>query len=121
MKIKNSLGKINYKLFLALLVMGLCPTIYTTLRVFFLGEDNILSNREMHINYKEVNSSTEETVTREQIILEILEKQPKITLQEIADKIGKSLRTVKTSVKVLQESGKVERVGGKKNGSWRVL
>ena len=38
MKIKNSLGKINYKLFLALLVMGLCPTIYTTLRVFFLGE-----------------------------------------------------------------------------------
>ena len=38
MKIKNSLGKINYKLFLALLVMGLCPTIYTTLRVFFLGK-----------------------------------------------------------------------------------
>ena len=38
MKIKNSLKKINYKLFLALLVMGLCPSIYTTLRVFFLGE-----------------------------------------------------------------------------------
>ena len=36
--IKKSLGKINYKLFLALLVLGLCPTIYTTLRVFFLGE-----------------------------------------------------------------------------------
>ena len=37
-KIKKSLGKINYKLFLVLLVLGLCPTIYTTLRVFFLGE-----------------------------------------------------------------------------------
>ena len=37
-KVKKSLSKINYKLFLALLVMGLCPTIYTTLRVFFLGE-----------------------------------------------------------------------------------
>ena len=37
-KVKKSLGKINYKLFLALLVLGLCPTIYTTLRVFFLGE-----------------------------------------------------------------------------------
>ena len=91
------------------------------LRNLLLGEDNILSNREMHINYKEVNSSTEETVTREQIILEILEKQPKITLQEIADKIGKSLRTVKMSIKVLQESGKIERVGGKKEGSWKVL
>lgn len=37
-KILISLKKINYKLFLALLVLGLCPTIYTTLRVFFLGE-----------------------------------------------------------------------------------
>ena len=37
-KVKKSLSKINYKLFLALLVLGLCPTIYTTLRVFFLGE-----------------------------------------------------------------------------------
>ena len=91
------------------------------LRNLLLGEDNILSNREMHVNYKEVKSSTEETVTREQIIVEILEKQPKITLQEIADKIGKSLRTVKTSIKALQESGKIERVGGKKEGSWKVL
>lgn len=37
-KIKLSLKNINYKLFIALLVMGLCPTIYTTLRVFWLGE-----------------------------------------------------------------------------------
>ena len=37
-KVKKSLSKINYKLFLALLVLGLCPTVYTTLRVFFLGE-----------------------------------------------------------------------------------
>ena len=37
-KVKNSLSKINYKLFLALLVLGLVPTIYTTARVFFLGQ-----------------------------------------------------------------------------------
>ena len=37
-KIKTSLKNINYKLFFSLLVMGLCPTIYTTLRVFYLGE-----------------------------------------------------------------------------------
>ena len=36
-KIKKSLSKINYKLFLALLILGLAPTIYTTVRVFFLG------------------------------------------------------------------------------------
>ena len=37
-KVKKSLSKINFKLFLALLVVGLVPTIYTTVRVFFLGQ-----------------------------------------------------------------------------------
>ena len=35
--ILNSFKKINHKLFLALLVMGLVPTIYTTVRVFWMG------------------------------------------------------------------------------------
>ncbi len=37
-KINLSLKRINYKLFFALLVLGLAPTIYTTARVFFLGQ-----------------------------------------------------------------------------------
>ena len=37
-KLKLSLQNINYKLYFALLVLGLCPTIYTTVRVFFLGQ-----------------------------------------------------------------------------------
>ena len=36
-KIKKSFGNINHKLFLSLLVMTLVPTLYTTLRVFWLG------------------------------------------------------------------------------------
>ncbi len=33
-----SLRTINHRLFLALLFLGLCPTVYTTVRVFFLGQ-----------------------------------------------------------------------------------
>ena len=36
-KIIQSFKNINHKLFISLLVMGLVPTIYTTLRVFWLG------------------------------------------------------------------------------------
>ena len=36
-KFRKSLRHINYRLFAALLVLGLIPTVYTTLRVFFLG------------------------------------------------------------------------------------
>ena len=37
-KIKLSLARINYRLFAALLVLGLCPAVYTTLRSFLLGQ-----------------------------------------------------------------------------------
>ena len=33
----KSLKNINYKLFLSLLIMGLCPTIYTSIRIYWLG------------------------------------------------------------------------------------
>lgn len=34
----QSLKNVNMRLFASLLVLGLCPTIYTTLRVFFIGQ-----------------------------------------------------------------------------------
>lgn len=37
-RIIKSLKNVNWKLFASLLFMGLCPTLYTTLRVFFLGQ-----------------------------------------------------------------------------------
>ena len=37
-KIKNSLSNINYRLFFSLLFLGFIPTVYTTVRVFFLGQ-----------------------------------------------------------------------------------
>lgn len=37
-KFRLSLSRINYKLYIALLILGLTPTIYNTVRVFFLGQ-----------------------------------------------------------------------------------
>ena len=37
-KVIKSLRHINLRLYLALLVLGLCPAVYTTLRTFFLGQ-----------------------------------------------------------------------------------
>lgn len=36
-KMRKSLGGIDLRLYLALLLLGFCPTVYTTLRIFFLG------------------------------------------------------------------------------------
>ena len=37
-KLKLSLHNINYKLYFALLIIGFAPTVYNTVRVFFLGQ-----------------------------------------------------------------------------------
>ena len=37
-KVKLSLKNINFKLYISLLFLGLVPTIYTTIRVFFVGQ-----------------------------------------------------------------------------------
>lgn len=89
------------------------------LRNLLLGEDNILSNREMHICYKK-EEEKQIYFDRNAMIIEILRSNPNITLQQVAEKIGKSLRSVKTSIKFLQERGAVERIGSKKNGTWKV-
>ena len=90
------------------------------LRNLLLNEDNVLSNREMHIRYAEIKEAKKAIEAREDSILEVLRTNPNITLDEVAEKIKVSLRTVKDDVKSLKEQGKLERVGGKKNGSWKV-
>ncbi len=37
-KIRKSLSYLNWKLFVSLMIMGLCPAIYTTVRVFLIGQ-----------------------------------------------------------------------------------
>src|SRR5690554_3795676 len=37
-RIFNSMKKINYRLLLALLLLGLIPTVYTTVRIFLIGQ-----------------------------------------------------------------------------------
>lgn len=53
-------------------------------------------------------------------IMELMKKNPSITLQQIAEKIGLSKRAIEMHVKKLREQGKVNRIGATKNGSWEV-
>ena len=74
----------------------------------------------MHVAYKEPIEPATIVNDRENAIIEILRANPCITLDEVAERIGKSPRTVKMAVKSMRERGTLERVGGKKNGKWRV-
>ncbi len=102
-----------------------------------MGTDYELKNRYMHVDYvteqdDNTNQSAMEEVSKgkfctlncpldELAILRLIVENPNITQKEIANKIGKSERTVKNRVASLKEKGYIQRLNGKRNGKWEIL
>lgn len=101
---------------------------------FLMDRYHQLKNRYLHVDYsdeKEIKSAAEEIskcknctldcTLDEFEILRNISKNPVITQKQLAEKLGKSERTVKNRTKVLQEKGYIRRLGGKRNGRWELL
>ncbi|MDR3341123.1 MAG: Fic family protein, partial [Candidatus Symbiothrix sp.] len=98
-----------------------------------LGENNVLKNRELHINYdfqsakeqeKETSKSkicTLDCTLEEHFVLDFIKNNPNATQKEIAAHIHKSERTVKTITINLQQKNLLARKNGKRNGYWEVV
>ena len=111
------------------------------LEMFFsnllMGTNYELKNRYMHVDYvPEESDNTVQRVTEEHskgkicplncpldelVILNLIIDNPNITQKDIANRIGKSERTVKNKVASLKEKGCIRRLNGKRNGKWEVL
>jgi len=78
-----------------------------------LGEKHELQNRDMIIN-----KPTDKT---HEAIIKLIKEKPSITQEEIADTIGKSLRTIKTIMKTMQDQGIIKRTNSKKTGHWETV
>ena len=111
------------------------------LEMFFsnllMGTDYELKNRYMHVDYvPEQKDNTVQSVMEEVskgkictlncpldelAILNLIVENPNITQKEIANKIGKSERTVKNRVASLKEKGYIQRLNGKRTGKWEIL
>ena len=86
------------------------------LRNLLLKEKNKLSNRDLRIE----NKTTSSPLTREDSIMKLMQQNPKIKLEDISAELNISPRTVKSEVAILKQDSKVERVGGRKSGHWKV-
>ncbi|MBR5344237.1 MAG: putative DNA binding domain-containing protein [Clostridia bacterium] len=58
--------------------------------------------------------------TLELRIIEVLTKQPFISLDELGKQLGVSRRTIYRSISTLKESGRIVRVNGRRFGHWEV-
>ena len=112
---RNSLVRANYSNY----PLGVEETtLYLELfleNLLFKG-NNDLSNKKLHINYL----NGKDLSNNEIVLLNILKENSKITLEECACKMNKSLRTIKNIIKSLTEKNRLERVNGKKYGYWMI-
>ena len=81
----------------------------------------ILSNKMLHISYKESLNKYIDLNATEKEVINILKETPDITMDECSIKINKSIRTTKEIFKKLKEEKLIERVGSKKSGHWKVI
>lgn len=69
--------------------------------------------------HKTTQKSTQKT-TKEKI-LELLSKDVKLTREALAKELNLSSDTIKKHLASLQKENRLKRVGGRKNGEWRVI
>ena len=87
------------------------------LRNLLLKEDNELKNRDLHVKCNLV----EKNDTKESRIISLMKNNPKITIEEIANSLGVSIRTIKNIIKTLIDKKVIERINGKRYGQWKVI
>ncbi|MEG2023774.1 MAG: Fic family protein [Alistipes sp.] len=93
-------------------------------RNLLMNETVELKNRELHIEFKsdiEVKNNSGTVNGTVNGTVKMIKENPKITLDELAEAIGKSRRTVARQIKQLQEDGVIRRVGSDKTGYWEVI
>lgn len=139
---RNALVRANY----SNLKKGITETTVYLERFFrsmLLGEAHSFRNRELHIDWKDSETSsnalsTKDTVqsansalclppkckfcTLEEVaILRMVQANPTTTQKQMAAEIGKSERTVKNITVTLQEKEILQRIGGKRDGRWVII
>ena len=53
--------------------------------------------------------------------LKLLKEKPNLKQKELAQMLNLSEVTIKRNIKELKDKGYIERIGAKKNGSWKIL
>ncbi|WP_297249235.1 winged helix-turn-helix transcriptional regulator [uncultured Prevotella sp.] len=80
----------------------------------------------LHIQNEPINEPINEPVNepvneRQQTILSIMKQNPSIIREDLANKLGISLATLKRELTSLRKEGYITRSGSDKNGQWIVV
>jgi len=92
----------------------------TGLRVYFPALKSALIDQPKapkHQNTEKHGALDDAMVLR---IIEILKEQPDISQEALGENLGVTRRVVQKYINALKEAGRIERVGGKRYGHWKI-
>lgn len=69
---------------------------------------------------KEQNDVTKEFIKASRQIYKIISQNPKVNTTQMAEKMNCSMRQIQRYLKRLQETKKIARIGGRKEGVWKI-
>ena len=114
---RNALVRANFK-FIRKGIYDDKKYINMFLRNLLLNEHNVLRNRDLLISIDSIDNGT---APREVRVLELIKGNPKISIDELANRIGVSPRTIDSVIAVLIKENKIKRVNGKRYGYWEII
>lgn len=69
---------------------------------------------------RKINKSSNNNSKIDKLFIDLIKKNPKITLNEVADSLNLSIATIKRVVAKLQNNGIIQRLGNNRKGEWRI-
>ena len=114
---RNALVRANFK-YTAKGIYDDKSYIILFLRNLILNEHNELRNRDLRIT---IDKKNDESLPKELRVIALMKSNPHITVIELADRIGVSVRTIKSIIATLTKENKIRRVNGKRFGYWEML
>ena len=75
----------------------------------------------IHSNIDDTDNDTDNDTDRKDSILSFIQKDPKITINEIAKRLMVSKSTILRDIKKLKADNRLKRKGSEKKGSWEII
>ena len=86
-----------------------------------IDRNGVIDPRKQDTNDTKTDTNDTKMNQNEEVILSILQKNPKATQKELCKELEVSIATVKRLTYILQKSGRLYREGSRRNGSWIVV
>lgn len=87
---------------------------------FTASDDRVIRIGSQGVTTKVTAKVTVKVTDKEQEVLNLIREDPGYSMDEIAQRLSVSRKTVAARIKLLKEKGILERIGATKNGHWQI-